>query len=146
MDALAQTLWLCTAVLVAAASALSAIDHVQRGYRGFQWWVGALWLNAGGAGVMALLDASNSAPPMLQSLFVPWPLLCLLGLRQFHARCALPAEAQSPDRGGRAELRSWAIPSLRVLHCSLSTGTRSGKRAGSLPRETLSKALKTHIW
>ena len=80
MDALAQTLWLCTAVLVAAASALSAIDHVQRGYRGFQWWVGALWLNAGGAGVMALLDASNSAPPMLQSLFVPWPLLCLRGL------------------------------------------------------------------
>jgi diguanylate cyclase (GGDEF)-like protein len=94
MDAVAQTLWLCTAVLVVAASALSVVDHAQRGYRGFQWWVGALWLNAAGAGMIALLDASNDAPPMLQSLFVPWPLLCLLGLRYFHARSALPGSAR----------------------------------------------------
>ena len=95
MDALSQTLWLCTAVLVAAAAALSAIDQTQRSYRGFQWWVCALWLNAAGAGVIALLDASNAAPPMLQSLFVPWPLLCVLGLRRFHARTALPGSARA---------------------------------------------------
>jgi diguanylate cyclase (GGDEF)-like protein len=94
MDALAQTLWLCTAVLVVAASALSVIDHAQRGYRGFPWWVCALWLNAAGTGVIALLDASNGTSPLLQSAFVAWPLLCLLGLRQFHARSALPGSAR----------------------------------------------------
>jgi diguanylate cyclase (GGDEF)-like protein len=95
MDPLAQTLWLCTVMLVVAASALSLFDPTRRSYRGFQWWVGALWLNASGAGALALLDASNAAAPLLQGLFVPWPLLCLLGLRRFHARTGLPGSARA---------------------------------------------------
>ena len=90
-----STLWLCTAMLVVAASALSAFDLTQRTYRGFQWWTGALWLNAAGAAAIALLDAPGAALPLLQLVFVPWPLLCLLGLRRFHARIALPGSARA---------------------------------------------------
>ena len=94
MNSLAPTLWLCTAMLVVAASALSAFDLTQRSYRGFQWWTGALWLNAAGAAAIALFDATTpEALPLLQMVFVPWPLLCLLGLRRFHARLALPGSA-----------------------------------------------------
>ena len=90
MDPLAPMLWLCAAVLAVAASALSAFELTQRSYRGFQWWTCALWLNAAGAGAIALLDATHAAPPLLQWVFVPWPLLGLLGLRRFHARIGLP--------------------------------------------------------
>jgi diguanylate cyclase (GGDEF)-like protein len=84
-------LWLCTAVLVVAACALSAFELKQRSYRGFRWWTGALWLNAAGAVALALAEANSpEALPLLQLVFVPWPLLCLLGLRRFHARLALP--------------------------------------------------------
>jgi len=95
MDSLSPTLWLCTAMLVVAAAALSAFDLTQRTYRGFQWWTCALWLNAAGAGAIAMLDARHPALPLLQLLFVPWPLLCLLGLRRFHARMALPGNARA---------------------------------------------------
>jgi diguanylate cyclase (GGDEF)-like protein len=94
MHWLASTLWLCTAVLVVTACALSAFDLTQRSYRGFQWWTGALWLNAAGAAAVALADATMSeALPLLQLVFVPWPLMCLVGLRRFHARFALPGSA-----------------------------------------------------
>jgi diguanylate cyclase (GGDEF)-like protein len=95
MDSLSPTLWFCTATLVVAASALSAFDLTRRTYRGFRWWTCALWLNAAGAGAIALLDATHVALPLLQLLFVPWPLLCLLGLRRFHARLALAGSARA---------------------------------------------------
>jgi diguanylate cyclase (GGDEF)-like protein len=96
MDALSPTLWLCTAMLVVAAGALSAFELTQRSYRGFQWWSGALWLNAAAAAAVALADATlPAALPLLQSLFVPWPVLCLLGLRSFHARLALLGSARA---------------------------------------------------
>jgi diguanylate cyclase (GGDEF)-like protein len=95
MDALASTLWLCTAVLVVAACALSAFELKQRSYRGFRWWTGALWLNAAGAVAVALAEANQpEVLPLLQLVFVPWPLLCLLGLRRFHARLALPGSVR----------------------------------------------------
>ena len=86
MEALSSTLWLCTAMLIVSASALSAIDLTQRTYRGFQWWTGALSLNAAGAAAIALLEGTHTALPVAQLMFVPWPLLCLTGLRRFHAR------------------------------------------------------------
>ncbi len=89
MDSLSPTLWLCTAMLVVAACALSAFELTQRPYRGFRWWTGALWLNAAGAGAIALLDAAHTTTPWVQLVFVPWPMLCLSGLRRFHARLAL---------------------------------------------------------
>ncbi len=95
MEALSSTLWLCTAMLVVSASALSAIDMTQRTYRGFQWWIGALWLNAAGAAAVALLEGTHAALPVAQLMFVPWPLLCLLGLRRFHARTVLAGSSRT---------------------------------------------------
>lgn len=86
MDPLVPMMWLCAAVLAVAASALSAFERAHRSCRGFHWWTGALWLNAAGACLIALLDSTQGAPPLLQWVFVPWPLLSLLGLRRFHAR------------------------------------------------------------
>lgn len=95
MNSLSPTLWLCTAMLVVAASALSAFDMTQRTYRGFQWWTCALWLNVAGAAAIVWLDAAHMTLPLLQLVFVPWPLLCLLGLRRFHARVALAGSARA---------------------------------------------------
>ena len=67
MDALAPTLWLCTAMLVVAACALSAFDLSQRSYRGFRWWTGALWLNAAGAAAVALAESAPAAPGQADS-------------------------------------------------------------------------------
>jgi diguanylate cyclase (GGDEF)-like protein len=114
MDPPATTLWLCTAMLVVAASALSAFDLTQRTYRGFQWWTGALWLNAAGAGAIALFDATHMVPPVLQLAFVPWPLLGLLGLRRFHARLGLPGSAHA-DLGLLAALLASALLTLPLL-------------------------------
>ena len=139
MDALAQTLWLCTAMLVVAACALGAIDHAQRGYRGFPWWVCALWLNAAGTGAIALLDASNGASPLLQSAFVAWPLLCLLGLRQFHARSALPGSARV-DLALLAVL--WAAALLApLLACSVAA-LYAAFVAGSAPKSQDTPGLR----
>lgn len=90
MDPLVPLYWLCAAVAAVAAAALSLFDRTQRSHRGFGWWVGALWLNAAGAAAIGLLVSIDVAPPTLQWVFAPWPLLCLLGLRRFHARGALP--------------------------------------------------------
>ena len=95
MDALSSTLWLCAAMLVVAASALSVLVLTQRVYRGFHWWTGALWLNAAGAGILALPGPVPAAPSLWQVAFVPWPLLCVAGLRRFHARIALPGSART---------------------------------------------------
>ena len=90
MDPLAPLFWLCAAVAAVAAGALSLLDRTQRSHRGFGWWIGALWLNAAGAAAIGLLVSLHMAPPTLQWVFAPWPLLSLLGLRRFHARDALP--------------------------------------------------------
>jgi diguanylate cyclase (GGDEF)-like protein len=108
MDSTAPTLWLCTAMLVVAAASLSAFDLTQRTYRGFRWWIGALWLNAAGASAIALVHPTHPALPLLQLTFLPWPLLSLLGLRRFHARLGLPGSARA-DLGVLAMLLAAAL-------------------------------------
>jgi diguanylate cyclase (GGDEF)-like protein len=95
MDGLPPTLLLCTALLLVAAGALSSYDLMRRSDRGFQWWTSALWVNACGAGALALAAGTPSVWPRLQLLFVPWPLLVLLGLRGFHARTGLPGSTRA---------------------------------------------------
>ena len=84
-----------TATVGASAAALSAFQMTQRTYLGFAWWSGALWLNAAAAALLTLLDGTPLWTPLAQLLFVPWPLLCLLGLRRFHARTILPASERA---------------------------------------------------
>jgi diguanylate cyclase (GGDEF)-like protein len=90
MDSFSQTLLLCTAMLGVSAAALAAFELTQHTYLGFRWWTCALGLNAVAALCMALPDSSQLGLPLAQLLFVPWPVLCLLGLRRFHARLQLP--------------------------------------------------------
>jgi diguanylate cyclase len=94
MDSFSQTLLVCTAMLVASASALSAFDLTQRTYPGFRWWAVALWLNAGAVALIATLDIGYARLPLAQLLYLPWPLLCVLGLRRFNARMRLPGSAR----------------------------------------------------
>ena len=95
MDSLAPTLWLCTAMLVAAAGALTVFASMQRSRSGFGWWTGALWLNAAAAGALAGFGSGHAVFALLQLAFVPWPLLGVLGLRRFHARTTLPGSRRA---------------------------------------------------
>jgi diguanylate cyclase len=95
MDAAWPSLLFATATVGASAAALSAFQMTQRTYLGFAWWSGALWLNAGTAALVTLLDGAARWTALAQLLFIPWPLLCVLGLRRFHARTVLPASARS---------------------------------------------------
>ncbi|MBN8494900.1 MAG: hypothetical protein J0M00_26080, partial [Burkholderiales bacterium] len=77
-------LMLCAALLAVAAAALSAYPWRRHGHRGYRCWLAALWLNAGGVGLVAW--QGGEADVWIQLLLAPWPLLCVLGLRRFHAR------------------------------------------------------------
>ena len=72
-----------------AAAALTVFALQQRSYQGHRWWSAALWLNAAAAWAAVWAPMQFSGQQGLW-LFVPWPLLCLLGLRSFHARSKLP--------------------------------------------------------
>ena len=89
MDPVVLTLLMCAAMLLVATVALSAFTLTQRSYHGHAWWVGALGLNAVAA-LVATLDETRMVWQWTQLLLVPWPVLCLFGLRRFHARLNLP--------------------------------------------------------
>jgi diguanylate cyclase (GGDEF)-like protein len=93
MDGLSPTLLLCTAMLLLTAAAFSAHAALQPTYRGFGCWSAALWLNAACAAALTALPDERTALPWAQLLFMPWPMLGLLGLRRFHARLAWPGSA-----------------------------------------------------
>jgi diguanylate cyclase len=95
MDAVWPSLLFATATTAVSAAALSAFRMTQRTYLGYAWWSGALWLNAAAAALVTLLDAAPRSSAWAQLLFVPWPLLCVLGLRRFHARTVLPTSERS---------------------------------------------------
>ena len=71
-------MWLCTAMLVVAASALSAVtDAAQLPRLSLVDWRAVVERRRGGC--LALAGPMPAALPLLQLVFVPWPLLCLLG-------------------------------------------------------------------
>ncbi len=76
------------AVLAVSAASLTGFGMRQQRYRGWLWWVAALWLTTLGAAL-----AAGSAAPATQALagvlLMQWPIVTLLGLRRFHARQAI---------------------------------------------------------
>ncbi len=74
--------------MTVAATALTTFALTQRSYQGHRWWGAALWLNTAAAWAAVWAPVQFSGP-LVQWLWVPWPLLCLLGLRSFHARSKL---------------------------------------------------------
>ncbi|MGL6110084.1 MAG: diguanylate cyclase [Rubrivivax sp.] len=132
MDPVSTVLLLCTAMLAVAAAALSTFQLTQRVYLGFQWWSCALWLNVAAAALVALLASSPAWAPLARLLFVPWPLLCLLGLRRFHARMKLPA-------GERADL---ALLATILVSALLAVGVLGDRALVALvPSAAASAAL-----
>ncbi len=125
MEASSTTLLFCAAVLMTAAGALSMFALTQSTYQGFDWWTGALWLNVLAA-LVAALDPSGTGGSLAQWLFVPWPVLCLLGLRRFHARLHLPGSA---------------LTDLALLGTLLAgTGLSASVLTGSLPTQLTAAA------
>jgi len=94
MGPLTSTMLWSAATMGVAAAALSVFVPPQRGVHGHRWWAGALWLNAAAAAAAALVSEPIGelwAPWWM----VPWPMLCLWGLRSFHARDRLPGSPRS---------------------------------------------------
>jgi diguanylate cyclase (GGDEF)-like protein len=89
-----DALWIAASALTVASVALTLFGLRQRHYRGYAWWLGALWLTT--AGVAA---AAASREVFVQSLaallWVQWPIVTLIGLRRFHARLTLPASERT---------------------------------------------------
>ena len=83
-------LWLCVGVLLLCALAVVAAAAATTHHRGARWWVAALLSAAGGLGLAAAGAGSYWAWFPIHSLVAQWALLCLIGIRRFHARLALP--------------------------------------------------------
>jgi diguanylate cyclase len=82
-----DVLWVSAAALAVTSACLTAFGLRQHRYRGWRWWVGALWLTT--AGLAAAGSPALAVPATL--LLIQWPILALVGLRRFHARTRLPA-------------------------------------------------------
>ncbi len=83
-------LWLTTATLAVAGTALTAFGLVKR-HRGWAFWVGSAWMATLGAGLGALFGRSALGSGLAQALLLQWPLLTFVGVRRFHARVEWPA-------------------------------------------------------
>ena len=88
MDDTRDALWIASTALVVAALALSTIAPRQRHYRGWRFWVAALWLASGAALLGAL--GGRLAGSLAQGLLLGWPVLTLIGLRRFQPRSGWP--------------------------------------------------------
>jgi len=80
-------LWFSAAALAVTSASLTGFGLRQQRYRGWRWWLAALWLTAAGVAAAAL-SAWLAAPAVL--LLVQWPVVTLIGVRRFHARTRLP--------------------------------------------------------
>ena len=106
MFALHSSLSWAAATVGACALAMSIFGATRRRYGGWSAWLASLWALALGLLLAALVPALTPAPtpsftptlPAAQApvalvaelLLLQWPLLCLIGVRRFHARLRLP--------------------------------------------------------
>jgi diguanylate cyclase (GGDEF)-like protein len=80
-------LWVSAAALAVTSASLTGFGLRQQRYRGWRWWLAALWLTA--LGVAAAAVSNNLAVPAAL-LLAQWPIVTLIGVRRFHARTRLP--------------------------------------------------------
>jgi len=85
----AEVLVVAAAALSVCAASLTGFGLRRQRYRGWLWWVAALWLTTLGACVAAL-SSTPAAQAAADLLLMQWPIVTLLGLRRFHARPVLP--------------------------------------------------------
>jgi diguanylate cyclase (GGDEF)-like protein len=89
----ADTLLIAAAALAVAATSLTGFGLRRQRYRGWSWWVAAIWLTTLGA-LVAAGSHSASAQALAGLLLMQWPVAALIGLRQFHARHAIPGRVR----------------------------------------------------
>ncbi|MEN9543932.1 MAG: hypothetical protein RLZZ598_765 [Pseudomonadota bacterium] len=110
-------LGLAVVVMVAAAAIMSLFALTQRVYRGYRWWMLAMWLAALGGGLQMLRGTWPAMVVPGNLLLLMWPVIIVTGLRRFFSR--------SPLRGSSATdalvfcmayllwLTTWAMPTLQ---------------------------------
>ncbi|RZU02681.1 GGDEF domain-containing protein [Rivibacter subsaxonicus] len=79
-------LWLAVVVMVAAAAIMSLFGLTHRVYRGYRWWMLAMWLAALGGGLQMLRGVWPAAVVPGNLLLLVWPMLIVTGLRRFFSR------------------------------------------------------------
>jgi diguanylate cyclase len=82
------------AAVGAAALAMTAFGATRRHYPGWAIWLRATWALALGVACAAMAPrwAASAAPAEL--LLLLWPLMCVWGVRRFHARMPLPGSSR----------------------------------------------------
>ena len=114
---LPTVLLVCSGVMGAAAAIMSFFGLSQRVYRGYGWWVAAMWLAAAGGVLQWLRPAWPDAAVPGNLLLLAWPLLVVTGLRQFYNRERLRvsglADALLFTLCYLAWLATWASPALQ---------------------------------
>lgn len=85
------TMLLLSAVVMAAAAAIMSFFGLShRVYRGYAWWVAAMWLAAAGGALQLFRPGWPEAAVPGNLLLLAWPILILAGLRRFYARGGPP--------------------------------------------------------
>lgn len=111
-------LLLCTVMMSSAALIMSFFGLSQRVYRGYGWWVAAMWLAAVGGALQCLRPLWPAAVVPGNLLLLAWPVLVVTGLRQFHSREPLPtsraADLMVFAFAYLAWLATWASPTLQT--------------------------------
>jgi len=80
--------------LVVAAGSVTAFGLRRPRYAGWAWWVAALWLTTLGTAISALMPGTWG-DALAAPLLMQWPLVTLIGLRQFNARQPWPGRVQT---------------------------------------------------
>lgn len=91
MNETSQVLWMSAAVLAVSSASLTGFGLRQRRYRGWHWWIGALWLTTAGLALVAAMPDQPMALALATVLLVQWPIVTLIGMRRFHGRIDMPA-------------------------------------------------------
>lgn len=86
-----EVLVVAAAALAVCAASLTGFGLRRQRYRGWLWWVAALWLTTLGAS-LAAASSTPAARAAADLLLMQWPIVTLLGLRRFHARPLLPGD------------------------------------------------------
>ncbi len=110
-------LMLSVLVMGSAAAIMSFFGVNQRVYRGYGWWVAAMWLAAGAGALQWLRPVWPAAVVGANLLLLLWPVLVVTGLRHFFNRDRLPgstaADLLALTLCYLCWLAAWASPALQ---------------------------------
>lgn len=81
------TLMLLSVVVMGSTAAIMTVFGLsQRVYRGYWWWLAAMWLATLGAALHGIRGAWPAAAVPACLLVMAWPVLIITGLRRFYSR------------------------------------------------------------